>query len=222
MAPVCFKSLILLAGALVVQSTAKPDDAGPVGIEFFNNNSLPMHISLDWAHIDTIHHPDIEWTNLVIAPGDSHSISAPAGTSPKYYIGATPNERTAEVDGRRNHNTVVEASYVAYADHTYFDVDIEKGFSVPIWCHGAQAAWETGEGCSSDVLAACPAEDRHFDERTGLYDYCIGTESAVNIEVRERLCPYVYVRPDDTRTKTIPHHGHCRTFHFIFKAPLES
>ncbi|KAF1344662.1 hypothetical protein BDV97DRAFT_425007 [Delphinella strobiligena] len=191
-------SLLLLSASLAQVTQAHS------GTEFHNKNSQPMHISNDWTDADVANHPGIVWENMTVAPGEMVFLSAPDDATGKYYIGPTDNSRTAEVGENRDSNTIVESFYGGYAGFTYFDVDIEKGFSVPIWCHGAQEEWGTGQGCLEDVLAACPDRDRHIDETTGIYDFCRGdNENAESVAIRTALCPNVYVLAEDNRTRTI-------------------
>lgn len=190
-------SLLLLSAGLAQLTHAQ------AGVEFHNKNSQPMHISNDWTAEDEVKHPGISWDNIIVAPGEVAFMAAPLESTGKYYIGPTNNSRTAEVAERRDHNTIFESYYGGYAGFTFFDVDIEKGFSVPMWCHGAQEAWSTGEGCLEDVLAACPDRDRHVDNATGIYDYCEGNLCPENVAIRAALCPRVYVLHDDDATKAV-------------------
>ncbi|GAB7356044.1 hypothetical protein MBLNU459_g6660t1 [Dothideomycetes sp. NU459] len=180
------------------------EDPGPVGLYFYNMHPLPQYVSADWATKDIVQYPDLDWTYMLLQPNESKFIPTRPTTSPKFFIGPTPNNRTAEVDGKRDHDTVVEATFVGAYNTTYYDVDIEKGFSVPVWCVGAGDKWHTGEGCLANVLAFCPAEDRHYDRATGMYDQCRLSGSrarASTIRLWRQLCPDVYVLADDHSTK---------------------
>lgn len=175
---------------------------GPYGVHFYNNNSQTMHISADWAEKDIqAYGSQVTWDYSPIAPGGHIFIPGFPTTSPKFFIGLTPNQKTAEIGDKRNHDTAVEITFKGGHDWTYYDVDIEKGFSSPVWCHGEGEEWETGQGCTADLLAQCPEQDRHFDE-TGLYDQCVAAETEDNLGLRLSLCPDVYVRYDDHKTKT--------------------
>ena len=194
--------LILALAALAAFAQAD------VGIWFRNNHTSPMHISMDWAKKDEITYGPQIWHNEWIQPGGVLFLSAPAGSSPKYYVGPVQNSRDTPSAQTRNHNTIVEATYAGYRDVTFFDIDVENGFSVPLWCKKFGDDWANGEGCLGDLLAACPQADRHYDQATGIYDYCIGRQTAESIAVRASLCPNVYVQSDDPATKSMLPHSH--------------
>lgn len=177
-----------------------------------------MHISNDWSSDDMLIYPDLAWIDEVVPAGGSIYLPAPHFTSPKYYVGPTSNNRSAAVGDRRNHHTVVEATYgkakPGYTATTWWDIDIEKGFSVPIWCVGAEDHERNGYGCLADVLAACPQEDRHIDNETGIYDYCIGKDTEENLGMRKKLCPDIYVVHNDLRTNSIANNGSGKSHRF--------
>lgn len=189
--------------ALVAAFVAHAINAQIIGTRFVNNNSQPMYISMDWAAEDEVTYPGIAWQNELVQPGSQVFMQAPPNTHVKYYVGPVANDKSTVVGEQRDHNTVAEITYVGAYNLSYYDVDIEKGFSVPLWCHGENDPSDTGEGCLSDVLAACHPENRHIDEATGIYDYCIGRQTEDSLEMRQALCPDVYIQSDDHRTKTI-------------------
>ncbi|KAL1305960.1 hypothetical protein AAFC00_004098 [Neodothiora populina] len=204
------KLLVLLLHAHTI--LAAPTNAADTrfGIKFVNEHSVGIHVSNDWAAKDKAEYPDLIRTNEFIVPGGSLYLPASEHTSPKFYLAPTANGKSTFVESRRDHNTVVEATFGGFSNVTYYDVDIEKGISVPIWCHGELDDWDTGAGCLQDVLSVCPKEDRHIDAKTGIYDYCRGTNSAENIAIRASLCPDAYLLWDDMDTKHI-HSGHVLT-----------
>lgn len=193
--------------------------AEPMGIMFHNLHSHAQYISGDWAKKDTDTHPHLMWPNAHLAPNSSIFFPAPAQSSPKFYIGPTPNNRT--VGEKRDHDTIVEATFAGTYDTTYYDVDFEKGFSVPLWCVGSGDKWDSGEGCLVDVLAYCEEEDKYYDANSGLYDQCRNSGKAETVNLWYQLCPGAYVLPDDRATKSVGEgHGewYCFARHEIMSA----
>lgn len=176
--------------------------SGPAGIWFDNQNGASVHISNDWALPGAASH------NAWIEPGAKQFFEAPLGSSTKYFVGPVLNSRDPDTNEQRDHNTVVEVTYGNGVMFTYYDLDIEKGFSLPIWCHGSEDPWDDGQGCLEDVLSACPEADKHFDETTGIYDYCEAKNTTENFSIRAGLCPHIYVLFDDHQTKATNRKSH--------------
>ncbi|KAK4983931.1 hypothetical protein LTR66_008660, partial [Elasticomyces elasticus] len=167
---------ISAAGAAAAEK-ARRWNANEVGIRFINENSKRTYISTDFATADDI--PMSAWPQAVLEPGEAVTWAAPPKSSPKWFVGTTANDRSTQ--SKRDYDTIVEATFGSdCADptcHTYFDVDLERGFSVPIWCKtGARddddgSDWSApNTGCSADLMADCPAGDRHRDPRSAVYD----------------------------------------------------
>lgn len=188
--------------AALVQGAALPEAA--IGMRFHNLRSEPQYISGDWAAKDTATHSGLETLDKYLQPKESIFFPAPANTSPKFYIGSTPNELTSKVGEKRNHDTIVEATFVGTYETTYYDVDFEKGFSSPLWCVGGGEKWHTGQGCLADVLALCPKDDRHHDAETGAYDQCRTKQTPDTVALWRQLCPGSYVLSQDPDTRTVP------------------
>ena len=200
-------AVALPVAARVIPANKTPQDKGLMGIIFYNHNTNPQHISTDWAKDDVNQYPDLDWVYTILEPEDHVFIATDPCTSPKFFVSPTPNNRTAEVGSKRDHDTAVEATFQGGGDWTYFDVDIEKGFSVPIWCHGHGEEWNSGHGCVNDLLDECPECSRHYDNDTGIYDQCLPMNTVEDYAMRYRLCPDVYVKHDDDMTRTIKGHG---------------
>jgi hypothetical protein len=207
-----------------------PIDANQnMGIWFINNNSATHHISADWAAQDRTQHPNtaiLDFETSTLDPNTSLFIPALAGLSPKFLVGVSPNNHSALVGSNRDHDTAIEATFSGNGGWTYYDVDIERGFSSPVWCHGLGEKWESGQGCTVDLLAACPEKYRHYDWASGVYDQCRGTRDRENLHLRASHCPMAYVRWDDERTRvTQGKHGEfcfCFVSCFFLAVPSHS
>ncbi|KAI4828029.1 hypothetical protein E4T44_09910 [Aureobasidium sp. EXF-8845] len=180
------------------------DAAHPMGFWILNRNDMTHHISADWAADDHGQYGDhayLQFSTATVAPGENLWIPTLPGSSPKLYVGVSPNEKTVEVGENRNYNTLVEATFSGGYGHLYYDIDIERGFSSPVWCHGQGEPWSSGHGCVADLLAVCPKRDQHHDPTTNIYDQC--RESPENVQLRYQLCPKSYIIwNDDWNTKT--------------------
>ncbi|KAI4764813.1 hypothetical protein E4T51_02203 [Aureobasidium sp. EXF-12344] len=180
------------------------DAAHPLGFWILNRNEMTHHISVDWPVKDREEygsHEYLKFSTATVAPGENLWIPTLPHNSPKLYVGVSPNENTAEVGSYRNHDTLIEATFHGGYGHLYYDIDIEFGFSSPVWCHGQGEPWSTGHGCLNDVLAVCPQKDQHHNPITGIYDQC--RHSPENLQLRYQLCPRSYVVwNDDWNTRT--------------------
>lgn len=181
----------------------EPDAAHPMGFWILNRNAMKHHVSADFAAEDFAtygSHEYLKFSTTTIGPGENLWIPTLPGVSPKLYVGVSPNNNTAEVGSHRNHDTLIEASFEGGYGHLYYDIDIERGFSSPVWCHGQGDTWENGRGCVADLLSVCPVKDQHHHPVTGLYDQCRG--AADNVDFRRHYCPESYVLfNDDWNTK---------------------
>ncbi|KAI5201495.1 hypothetical protein AUEXF2481DRAFT_38529 [Aureobasidium subglaciale EXF-2481] len=180
------------------------------GIWFLNRNAITQHLSADWAEKDYARygkHPVLDFQTLELNPGEDYFVRALPHLSPKIFVGVSPNNKTSRVGSHRDHDTVVEATFDSSYDLTYYDIDVEKGFSSPVWCHAQGEPWEKGQGCTTDVLAVCPEKDQHIHEDTGLYDQCRGL--AQNPAFGRHHCPHTYVQwNDDWNTKGMSKGNH--------------
>jgi hypothetical protein len=183
------------------------DAAHPMGFWILNRNDMAHHISADWAADDHIQYGDhayLQFSTATVAPSENLWIPTLPGSNPKLYVGVSPNEKTVEVGENRNYDTLVEATFSGGYGHLYYDIDIERGFSSPVWCHGQGEPWSSGHGCVEDLLAVCPKKDQHHDPTTNIYDQC--RESPENVQLRYQLCPKSYIIwNDDWNTKTTSH-----------------
>jgi hypothetical protein len=175
-----------------------------MGFWILNRNEMTHHISADWAADDYGEygpHEYLQFSTTTVAPGENLWIPTLPGTSPKLYVGVSPNDKTAEVGSDRNHDTLIEATFNGGYGHLYYDIDMERGFSSPVWCHGQGDPWQSGQGCVADLLAVCPKKDQHHNPTTNVYDQC--RESPENKAIRYQLCPKSYVVwNDDWNTNT--------------------
>jgi hypothetical protein len=192
-----------------------------MGFWVLNRNDMTHHISADWAEKDRGRygpHEYLQFSTAAVAPGENLWIPTLPGTSPKLYVGVSPNDKTAEVGSNRNHDTLIEATFNGGYGHLYYDVDMERGFSSPVWCHGQGDPWESGQGCVADLLAVCPPKDQHHNPITNVYDQC--RESPENKAIRYQLCPKSYiVWNDDWNTNTTSNKdGKTTPIHILFIA----
>ncbi|TKA54720.1 hypothetical protein B0A49_13163 [Cryomyces minteri] len=178
---VAFAASALFSAAV---STSDP------GFWIKNENTHPVFISFD--------------VSSGAAPADiwldsqwSQWVPTNKGWSGAFYVSTTRTDRA--VGAKRNADTKVEATFQGANDLTYFDVDIEKGFSLPVWC--GPRAWNVASGCSYDFLSDCPQGDRHYDQFTGEYDQCRNPQSAESIVRFRSHCPSAYVQWNDVQTK---------------------
>lgn len=174
---------------------------GEVGVYFHNQHFMAMHISGDWAGSDKVAHPGLTEPYEIVQPGETVFIPALLGTRPKYFVGPVDNRPTAKVGCNRDSNSAVEVCFGGFERRQYYDLDLEKGFSVPIWCRGDTEKPEEGSGCRSDLLARCPEQYRHHNAETGIYDFCLGDPT--NLEFRKRECPSSYTLFNQKRTRTL-------------------
>ncbi|KAI5207085.1 hypothetical protein E4T39_02084 [Aureobasidium subglaciale] len=180
------------------------------GIWFLNRNAMKHYLSADWAADDFAqygNHPILDFQTLELNPGEDYFVPTLPNLSPKIFVGVSPNNKTAKIGSHRDHDTVVEATFESSYDLTYYDIDIEKGFSTPIWCHPQGEPWEKGQGCTTDLLAVCPERDQHTHQETGIYDQCRGI--AQNPAFGRHHCPHAYVDwNDDWNTRGMSKGNH--------------
>ncbi|KAI4728171.1 hypothetical protein E4T49_04010 [Aureobasidium sp. EXF-10728] len=184
-----------------------PDAAHSMGIWVLNRNALTHHISTDWAEDDFWQygaHEYLQFSTATLGPGENLWIPTLPGMNPKLFVGVSDNNKTAEVGDHRNHDTLIEATFQGGYGHLYYDIDIERGFSSPVWCHGQGDPWEYGQGCVADLLSVCPEKDQHRHPVTGVYDQCRGADD--NIAFRRHYCPRSYVVYNDDYATVTPHH----------------
>ena len=178
-----------------------PAPTGHTGIWFRNEHPLDQYLSVDFAEKDMAAHPDLVAQDMTIAATEHIFLPMRPGMSPKFFLSPTPNNRSAEVGDKRDSDTAVEVTFAGFQGHTYYDVDIERGFSVPVWCYGYDQDWEDGSGCLADLLDGCPEHLKHFDESSGMHDQCLGDGSEASVMRRRKMCPQVYVQSDDEQTR---------------------
>lgn len=180
---------------------------GAMGVILNNARGHPVHISVDWAAKDGPQ-PDVYY---LLQPHTGQFMEAQPGTSPKIYVSSSDNRPTAHVGEKRDHDTAIEVTFNGYEMNTYYDVDLERGFSEPVMCHPVEMEMESSDmefsnktsGCLADVLSRCPEHLKHFDPVTGSLDQCRTEDSTENVALRRAMCPNAYVQSDDRQTKTI-------------------
>jgi len=189
--------LAATAGAL---PTAFDSSSDTIGLLIENLNGGDIYISGDWAAKDIARYGSAAMPNQshILANGSSVFIKAFPNTSPKYYFGYTPNEASPAVGVKRNSDIVFEATFVDENGKTFYDVDVERGFSVPLWCHGLQEQWTDGKGCEGDILSTCPEQLQHLD-KDGVIDQCRSEPTKMDIKRRRKFCPRAYIVWDDDK-----------------------
>lgn len=193
-------TLLAVAASTRALPTAFDVSADTIGLLIENLYGREIYVSGDWAAKDVAEHGSQAMPNQshILANGSSVFIPAFPNTSPKYYFGSTPNEATTQVGSKRDSDTVFEATFVNEDGKTFYDVDVERGFSVPLWCHGVQEQWTAGKGCEGDLLSNCPAELQHTDE-DGVVDQCRSEPTKMDIKRRREFCPRAYIISDDDK-----------------------
>lgn len=188
-----------LATCLTADAAPVVNGSGDIGLRIRNDNPSTEYVSIDWAAKDSASHPELVTPNVTVQPGETTFIPVPAGASPKFYFGFSPNDRAT--GAKRDGDTAVEATFVGWAGHTFFDVDIEKGFSVPLWCHGEADEEAHGRGCNADLLATCDKQDAHVDALSGKVDQC--RASPRNFQTWSDMCTKAYTYADDHSVTTV-------------------
>jgi len=187
----------VLTGLLLLTDLGIGAEGTSIGFLIHNQYGSNVHISGDWAAKDLQQYGEINMPDqsYILENDTTVFLEAFRDTSPKYYIGLTPNTR--DIGAKRDHDTVIEATFYNQDGDTYYDVDVEKGISVPIWCHAQTERWDAGRGCQGDVMSDCSEHLQHYDEETGMMDQCIGEASLTDIKRRRRNCRQAYVMSDD-------------------------
>jgi len=191
-------ALAFTATAYALPATTKPAK-DTVGLLIHNLHGSDIYISGDWSAEDRAQYGSQRMPNQshILSNGSSVFMQAFPNTSPKYYFGTTPNEANEFVGNKRDSDTVFEATFVDDKGKTFYDVDVERGFSVPVWCHGSQEEWKDGKGCEGDILSTCPEKLQHMD-KNGSIDQCLSESTTVDIKRRRKFCPRAYVVFDDS------------------------
>ncbi|GAB7340083.1 hypothetical protein MBLNU457_6575t1 [Dothideomycetes sp. NU457] len=194
------KPLALLATAVSARAlpTSFDPSADTIGLLINNFYGGDIYVSGDWAAKDVAKHGAMPNQSHILANGSSVFVKAFPGTSPKYYFGITPNEAGPQVGSKRDHDTVFEATFIDEYGKTFYDIDVERGFSVPLWCHGSQEDWTAGKGCEGDLLSTCPEKLQHLD-KDGVVDQCRSEPNRMDILRRREVCPRAYIVYDDDK-----------------------
>lgn len=217
------------SAVLAYQSTGAALYEGQCGIFFNNTTPVPMFLSGDWAAEDYDEYGDqLASLEFHLEPSGTLWVPTYEGTSPKIFVSFTNN--SVALGAKRNSDTVVEATFNSANDHLYFDVDIEKGFSVPVWCRALGPQNAEGSGCVNDVLGDCPEQYRHYDEVDGVQvvDQCTADQNDPESVARFRNhCPHTYVFWDDqgTRVSTVSNgrfFAVCLSLVQLLSAPIAS
>ena len=196
--------IIVFFSALIAHASPLLPRQEGISITFHNQHGRPIFISGDHAAGDINSHGVERLPSLdhKLQPEDVLTIPGLPLTSPKYFLSTTPNQASPEIGEKRDHDTAVEVTYVGYEQKTYWDVDSEKGLSVPVWCHAATDSWSSGQGCEGDVLAGCQPHLVHTGP-DGVADQCWGEGTAVDVARRRGFCPTAYVVFNDEGTRTM-------------------
>lgn len=196
------KAFALLATAASARALPASFDSGAdsIGLLVENLYGSDIYMSGDWAAKDVVQHGSSAMPNQshILANGTSVFVKAFPNTSPKYYFGTTPNAAGPEVGSKRDSDTVFEATFVDENGKTFYDIDVERGFSVPLWCHGVLEQWADGKGCEGDLLSTCPEKLQHTD-KDGVVDQCRSEKTKMDIKRRREYCPRAYILSDDDK-----------------------
>jgi hypothetical protein len=160
-------------------------------VVFYNAASTEMHLSFDYTKkVDGLS-PDYTVSSKKAAMLKIPQELIEEGQA--FFVG--PDANDASVGSKRDSNTKVEFTMKGYAGKTFFDVDVEKGFTVPVMMSDLGGTAESG--CSVDKLADCPDNLKEGDS------ICKNDQSSSAIKYYREDCPHWYVQSDDKQT-TVP------------------
>ena len=166
---------------------------GGAGIIFHNSDTAQVHISFDYNGFTNLP------SDVVVPGGESRFFHIPPGISKvghAFYVGSTPNHRG--MGAKRDADTKTEFTLNGYSGHAYFDIDVERGVSVPVLATDVHG--EAYAGCSADKMKTCPQAWRHYHS-DGRLDQCKNTQTLDAIRFFRQGCPDWYVLSDDRMTK---------------------
>ncbi|KAF2229069.1 hypothetical protein EV356DRAFT_511798 [Viridothelium virens] len=166
---------------------------GSAGILFYNSNSAEVHVSFDFSKFT--HVP----TDVVVPAGESHFFPIPPGISQyghAFYVGSTPNNLGARA--KRDSDTKVEFTMNGFSGHSYYDVDVERGVSLPVRVTDLNG--KIHAGCAIDKMKICPTQWKHY-HTDGRLDQCKNPQNAEAVKFFRQGCPDWYVKSDDKVTK---------------------
>ena len=118
--------------------------------------------------------------------------------SGSFSTGLRNNTECPAVGYKRDRDTKTEISNIPEKLALAFDVDLEKGASVPIVVRMPSADGNTTvrAGCSVDKLAACPPEMQIWEDDK-LVNCVRNDDSPASLDFFRHGCPDIYVQPDD-------------------------
>ena len=186
-------------GAAQLASQAKDylnSHAGSAAILFHNSGTAQVHVSFDFSSYTNV------VTDVVVPGGGDYFFPIPAGISKKghaFYVGSTPNH--AGLGSKRNSDTKTEFTMNGWSGHAYFDIDVERGVSVPV--RATDLSGQVYAGCSLDKVKNCPQAWKHYHS-DGRLDQCTNMQTHEAIEFFRRGCPDWYVNTNDKVTRVKP------------------
>lgn len=127
--------------------------------------------------------------SLTLAPGASQAVPVEAHWGGAVFAGLQMGNGA---------NNKIEANFQGYDGTTFFDVDVEKGFSVPVVCTSGDGLITSG--CSIDKLPNCPPAQRLTDA-SGATVACSNPQTSASIALMREGCPNEYVVWDDVQTR---------------------
>ncbi|KAI9655833.1 MAG: hypothetical protein M1821_005268 [Bathelium mastoideum] len=169
---------------------------GSAAILFHNSNTAQVHVSFDFSAYTNLP------TDIVVPGGGSHFFPIPAGISKAghaFYVGSTPNRQ--ELGTKRDADTKTEFTMNGWSGHAYFDIDVERGVSVPV--RATDLKGQVHAGCAVDKIKTCPQAWKHY-AADGRLDQCRNPQTQEAISFFRKGCPQWYVASDDKMTMVKP------------------
>lgn len=199
--------IVLAWVAAVVSATCINPYGQQIGTVIHNQLGRDLHISIDVDSEQYDSYQDVTPFYDVLPPNSGpHCIPGLPQTSQTIFLGLTCNANNASVGSRRDADTLVEVHYGQPDTEesgdgsrlTYYDVDLEKGFSVPVWCTGPDPTdtRDAQVGCKTDILHdLCPVDLVRLDGDSMIQ--CLNPQTPDMIEQWRQVCPDSYVMADD-------------------------
>ncbi|KAI9701747.1 MAG: hypothetical protein M1820_006375 [Bogoriella megaspora] len=192
-----------IPSALGEVSKAFSTNPGSGAVLLYNGAPFPMHVSWDWCIGTAV--LSSQPTDYVLEPYATSFFELPSsiqGLGHAFYVSRTPNPEIA--GPKRTHDTKMEFLMRGHGGHMYFDVDVEKGVSIPMIATDLFGPMKSG--CGVDKLATCPEQWKHYGS-DGLPDQCLNWQTSDSIGYFRDSCPGWYVMWNDEETRGVPSFG---------------
>ncbi|KAF2723588.1 hypothetical protein K431DRAFT_310695 [Polychaeton citri CBS 116435] len=189
---------LVVAASSVSATSCLNSNGQEVGTVIHNQLGRDLHISISG---------DVSLYEVLPAGSDPHCLPGMPETSQSIFLGLSCNANTASVGSKRDSDTLVEVTYglpgsenTAEGAHlTFYDVDLEKGFSVPVWCTGPDPSdsRDTQVGCKTDILQGghCPPDLIRYEGDSIVQ--CFNPQTMDVITQWRLLCPDSYIMAGD-------------------------